>query len=216
VLEESTLGDFYEFYPTYNDSNISEWINEMRNLGGDWIVIHDISVWEQIENDEIITSKTSSYQESNFEEPHIFRPVIISENAFSYTIEYVCRIFNRKDSSQIIRKASLSSTNTKKYGRNLNKIEINGDLHKIYNKVVESNPIKLNPIKEITKVQNIYFPIFIDKQNIVTSGEKVWILNGDIQSTPSEFSETVWPQGELKIFLNPFDNYIKFKIYENN
>lgn len=217
VIEPSTYGDFFQFYPQYDNTFISEWINEMRTIGGDWIVIHDIAIWEQIEGEEFMTTSFSSFQENDFDIPHYFRPIVLNDNAFSFTLEYTCRIFNRKDQSQIIRRATYSSTDARMWGRNLDKIEIIGDNLKIYNKIVQSNPIKLNPVKEITKVQNIYFPQFIQNNNLVVSGQKVWLDKDNLlQATPDEFSTTLWPQGELKIFLSPFDNMFKFKIYDNS
>jgi hypothetical protein len=189
----------------------------MTSLGGDWVVIHDISVWEQIEAEEFKTSSFSTYQEKDFDIPFFYRPIVLNDNAFAFTIEYVCRLFNRKDQSQIIRKSSISSNNTKKWGRNLDKINIVGENYKIYNKIVQSNPIRLNPVKEITKIQNVYYPQYIEFNNLVVSGQKVWLdNNNNLKSTPDEFSTTLWPQGELKIFINPFDNILKFKIYENS
>ena len=63
-------------------------------------------------------------QDTDFDEPVLFRPIIKNANsAVSFSINYVLRLYNKADATQIIKNAKLTSFDTQKYGRQM--IQIN-------------------------------------------------------------------------------------------
>ena len=64
-------------------------------------------------------------QDSDFDEPVLFRPIIKNANsAVSFSINYVLRLYNKADATQIIKNARLTSFDTQKYGRQMVQINL--------------------------------------------------------------------------------------------
>ena len=56
-------------------------------------------------------------QDNDFDEPILFRPIIKNANsAISFSINYVLRLYNKADATQIIKNANLTSFEAQKYG----------------------------------------------------------------------------------------------------
>lgn len=219
VVKENTEYDFIEYYPTFNNGFIADYLANINQApGGDWVVINQINVYEQAGTTMIRTSSNTLLQESNFDEPAIFRPVI--RNAayvYSFTVEYIMRLLNKVDNNEIIRKSTFTSSYPKKYGYSLEKINVLEGFRpvKVYNKIekIDSSALQ-NSILDNKGVfgfgspkimsQNIYVNNYYDVNNIsVDSTTNV----GDI------IGQTVYAQGLNYIFINKFDNYVKFKIF---
>lgn len=211
-LKENTEFDYIEYYPTYHGGFIEEYINNLNSIGGDWVIINQIEVFEQVGISLIRTANMTMLQDSNFDAPGIFRPIILnSAFAFSYTIEYTMRLFNKVDGSEVIRKSTFTSLEPKKYGRELQKINVLKGFQpvKVYNKIVrndeENLKTALNTVNNlIYKTQNVYISNFYDMNMISVDS------TSDVSNV---IGEIVWPQGLNTIFLNKFDNFVKFKIF---
>jgi hypothetical protein len=222
VVKENTEYDYMEYYPTFYNGFIEDYIADLNSgQNGDWVVINQINVYEQAGTTMIRTSSNTLLQEDNFNEPAIFRPVI--RNAayvYSFTVEYIMRMMNKVDNTEIVRKSTVTSSSPKKYGYSLEKINVLEGFRpvKVYNKIekIESTTIQ-NSItaqegafgwgtpKVIT--QNLYVNNYYDVNNIsVDSTTNV----GDIIGT------MVYPQGMNYIFINKFDNYVKFKVFSKS
>jgi hypothetical protein len=174
-------------------------------------------VYEQIGTDEVITSNFSSQQTSNFNLPMLFRPIILNADSFSFSIDYTCQLLNRQDGSSIVRTASVTSLSPKTYGRNLQQLSLLNPSEpiKIYNKVVQSTPISINPVQQIYKTTAVYYPSFFETFDVAISVGNVFLdSNGNLAQESNLDSNIVWGQGECVIYLNPFANYLKFKILE--
>ena len=116
-IDESTSGDFIEFYMTFNSGFPSDLIGILnrRNPSNDWIIIHQLSIFEQVGTAFLNTSRFVFFQEDKFDEPNIFRPVLKNANeAVSMSIDYIVRLTNRLDGEQIIREASYALYSPKK------------------------------------------------------------------------------------------------------
>jgi hypothetical protein len=121
------------------------------------------------------------------------------------------RFFNRVDNTEIIRKSSYTSTNVKKYGRQLEKINVLQGFApvKVYNKIVQmtsedtQNLSGINFPKEVV-TQLVVTPVFYDTNYLSLDSTT------DLSQT---LGQTVWPQGTNTIFLGAFDNMVKFKIF---
>ena len=159
-ISESTSGDYIEFYATWNNMIIGNYMgdiesgriklytsnnpndnfNEFVDMYGNankWVVMHEIYLYEHIPGTSLLTQQYVFTQTDNFSLPNYFRPVIrYADIASSYTIEYICRLTNRMDGTQIIRKASFASKDAKKYGKKLEQLNIdNLQSYKIFNRL---------------------------------------------------------------------------------
>jgi len=122
---ESSIGDYFELTGIVTGSSLSNFIAQLNSSGGDYIIFHEITVSEQIGSLFEQSSNQIISQTTDFDEPILFRPIILnSAIAVSFAINYTLRLYNRADSTQIIKNARLVSTDTKKYGRRLMKINL--------------------------------------------------------------------------------------------
>jgi hypothetical protein len=228
-VNESTAGDYIEFYLTFNSGFPSDLLSILnaRNPSDDWIVIHQISVFEQLGTSFNNTSRFVFFQEDRFDEPNVFRPVLRNANeAVSMNIDYVARLTNRRNGEQIIREASYTMISPKKYGRKLVTIPLmeKPQSQKIYNKLIRKNfeatklfiEPSLNPVDNIatTSVTTItkteYVPIFFNNSNISIAHTNSYIQTSDTTT------EVVFGPGKLRFILSPFDNVIKLKVFTTN
>ena len=219
-IAESTAGDFIEYYATWNDLIIGNYIGDIESgairlytsnnpndnyqtfvdtygmLSKKWVVIHEISVYEQlagIGGTSLLTQKYSFTQDTDFSTPNYFRPILKNADIdASYTIQYVCRLTNRMDGTQIIRKASFSSMDPKKYGMWFTRLTVENLIpYKIFNRIEAEKPnINIGSGVEKTK----YVKVFYDTTSI--------LLNA--------FNE-VFPEGTGPLFLKSYDSTYKFK-----
>ena len=121
-VTQSDGGDYFELTGEVTGSTFS---NFMATLGSDWIVFHEINVSEQIGTTFTKTSTQVFTQTTNFDTPILFRPIILnSAVATSFSINYLLRIYNKADNTQILKNAKLTSFDVKKYGRRLMKINL--------------------------------------------------------------------------------------------
>ena len=125
-IEDSPAGDYFEFYGEYNGDIFEDFINQLNNQpNSDYLAFHEIIVSEQISTNFLETSRQTMIQSSNFGEVMRFRPIILnSATAVSFSIEYILRLINRIDNSQIIKRSQLISRDVKKYGRNLTQLHM--------------------------------------------------------------------------------------------
>lgn len=217
-ISESTNGDYIEFYGTWNNKIIGDYMGDIEsgriklytsnnpndsyqdfadNYGtasAKWVLMHEITVYEQIPGGtSILTQKYAFTQEDNFSNPNYFRPVIKNADiASTYVIQYTCRLMNRMDGTQIIRKASFASTDPAKYGLRFTRLNMDNLIpYKVFNRVEEEKAnIVMNAGAEKTK----YVKVFYDSVNIM--------LN--------TFNE-ILPQGTGPLFLKSNDSTYKFK-----
>jgi len=216
-IAESTAGDFIEYYATWNGSMIGDYIGDIEsgiiplytsNNPNDnytefsetygtsarkWVIIHEITLYEHIPGASLLTQKYSFTQTDNFATANYFRPIIRnSDIASSYTIQYVCRLTNRMDGTQIIRKASFSSADPKKYGLKFSRLNADNLIpYKVFNKVEDE---KANVLTRSDLQKTKYVKVFYDTSNI--------LLNA--------FNE-VFPSGTGPLFLKSYDSIYKFK-----
>ena len=220
VLKESDNGDYFEYYATYQNSFIEDYIFFLNNKGGNYILIHDLKVSEQIATETIPTFNMNSIQSSAYDKAQIFRPVIQNSHlAFAFHIDYLFRLYNQNDGSQIIRRASLSSYEPKKYGKELEKISLGYDpeIHKVYNQIKDGVIVQTPPIKITPTVDVKYVPTFYERNQINISNQTIHVdQDGKITSEANTGNETLYGQGQLELTLNPFDNLVKFKVHKKD
>lgn len=228
-INEATDGDFLEFYLTFNSGFPEELISILnrRNPTDDWIIIHQLSVFEQVGSSFINTSRLVFFQEDKFDEPNVFRPVLKNAGeAVSMSVDYLVRLTNRTNGDQIIREASFNLISPKKYGKKLLNIQLSDkpQSQKVYNKLVKKNfdatqlfigsdPIVRPPgeptappyVSDTPSVE--YIPIFFNNNNISISNESSLTKNSDATE------EVIFGPGALRFILSPFDNIIRLKVF---
>jgi len=217
ILQPASDGDYFEMYGAINGSIVEfdNYINgRIQTQGDDITVFHDISVYEQIASFFDKTYEMSIVQAENFDQPIPFRPVIQnSSNAVAYNIDYTLRIYNEKNNSQIVKRASFTSYEIGKYGKSLRKVNLpsSNRLFKIYNtlpNVLESREISSN-LNALPQTQVRFVPTFIERMNIVTGSTNVTVVDNEVIDS-SEI--TYFADGQSNLMLSPYDNFIKFKI----
>lgn len=229
-INEAANGDFIEFYLTFNGGFPSDLlaILNARNPSDDWIIIHQISVFEQVGTAFINTSRFVFFQEDRYDEPNVFRPVLRNANeAVSMSIDYLVRLTNRRNGEQIIREGSFSLVSPKKYGRQLINLPLldKPQSQVIYNKIIKNNfeasslfvePSLSGPVNPGTEAnatvvtQTEYVPIFFNNNNISVSNTSATV------SVTDSVEEVVFGPGKLRFIISPFDNIIKLKVYTTN
>ena len=229
-IYESINGDYIEYFATYDGGFVADFIGRLtaRNPHDRWVVVHQFNIYEQVGASHINTNKAIFYQEDNFDEAQKYRPVLKhADEALSFSIDYTLRLLNQRDGNQIIRTASFSSLNPAKYGEYMVKLPLSGtpQSHKVYNKLIkksiEASHLFTEPsLEEHEKafvsasdftgniIKNVYIPIFFNFNRINISQKNLSITQED------KFVDLVYRQGDLHIMLTPFDNIIKFKVYE--
>ena len=143
-IAEAEDGDYIEFFATWNGAFPDSLIATLNESGADqdWIISHQLTVYEHIGSDIILTGNSLIYQESNFDTPLSYRPILKQAGfAVAMSIDYIMRLINKKNGDQIIKSASMSLINPNRYGKKLEKIELlNGPQSmRIYNKIEQKN-----------------------------------------------------------------------------
>ena len=122
---ESAVGDYFELTGLVTGSSLSNFIAQLNSTGGNYVVFHEITLSEQIGTNFVQTSNQIVSQTTDFDEPILYRPIVLNSSiAVSFAINYVLRLYNRNDNTQIIKNARLTSFDVKKYGRRLMKINL--------------------------------------------------------------------------------------------
>lgn len=233
-IEEAADGDYIEFFATWNGGFPESLIASLNESGPDqdWILIHQLQVYEHVGGTDIASGNQLVYQENNFDLPLYFRPILRNAGfATAMSIDYTLRLLNKKTGEQVIKTGSLSIINPNKYGLSLAKITLpeGPQSMRIYNKIIQKNfetgsifspkssqiPASASAsqsngtsvIKVEVKVPE-YVPI---KQASIRLSQK-----NALNQVGNEESVVVYGQGRLVLPIDPTDNLIKFTVYQAN
>ena len=227
-IDESSNGDYLEFFLTFNGGFPEDLISILnrRNPANDYIIAHELTIYEQIGSSFVESSRLAFFQDNNFDEANLYRPVLKNaNNAVSMSIDYIVRLVNRLNGDQVIREASLIVNSPKKYGLQLLKLELQDKpqsqivYNKIYKKNFEATELFIDPSQSsaasssvndtvtqvITKTE--YVPLFFNSSKISISKKSSLVTETDNMET------VIFPNGDLRFILSPFDNYLKFQLY---
>lgn len=222
-IAESTEGDYIEYYATWKGIIIGEYMGDIESgriplftsnnpndnfdqfttqygfEAAKWVVMHEIQVFEHIPPDtQLLTQRFYFIQENNFLTPNRFRPIVVNADiASEYTINYICRLTNRMDGSQIIRQATFSSLDPKKYGRTFERLNVDNIIPlRVFNRLPDEKP---NVITGVGAPKIKFSKVFFDTTNVVLNKEN-----------------EVLPQGTGPLFLTKGDSVYKFKFERLN
>lgn len=210
-------GDYFEYYPTWDNTFIADYIAILSETKGRYVVIHELTVSEQIGFSQVYSSSNVILQTSDFDQPSLFKPILKNaDTAFSFSIDYTMRLTNETDGSQIIRTASFTSFEPKRFGRNSLKLNVREDVlpYKVYNKISNGPVFNLPVSKQDIRVQRVIAPSFFESNNVSVSTGKLFIDKAG-QFIPEDLFEwdIVFGQTEAIVLVSPFDNYFKFNVF---
>lgn len=183
---QSTAGDYFELSGQVAGSSFANFIATLNSTGnGNYVVFHEVSVTEQVGTVFSQTSFQVYTQTSDFDNPILFRPIIKNANtAVSFSINYVLRLYNKADATQIIKNAKLTSFETQKYGRQM--LQIN--------------------LGVVPTVANVYNQINND------TGKQIVIGTGNAANNSAKTSEQIAEQLVVKTsYVTSFRDRIKVK-----
>jgi len=231
-IREAVDGDYLEFFATWNQGFPEEFIGILEKRSGQsWIIFHQLSIFEQIGSTFVKSGDATFFQETNFDEPIVFRPILKNANeAVTMVVDYSVRLVNRVTNEQIIRTASLTIVNPNKYGKSLLKLDLadKPNSYKISNIIVKkltdsvqvfSDPSMVRPAAStataittptveptvITNTVTHYVPVFYTQNTIAVSQVNHLVRSG-------KKLDLAFGQGKLSIAVTPFDNTFKFQV----
>ena len=210
-------GDYFEYYPTWDDQFIQEYIATLNEVDGRYVVIHELTVSEQVGFSQLLSSSNVILQTDDFDQPSLFKPILKNaDTAFSFSIDYTMRLTNETDGSQIIRTASVTSFEPKRFGKNSLKLNVREDVvpYKVFNKLTNGPVFNMPNTKQDIRVQRVIAPSFYESNNVSVSTGKLFISKSGeyIPETLFEW-DIVFGQTEAIILVAPFDNYFKFNVF---
>lgn len=210
-------GDYFEYYPTWDGEFIADYISILNETRGRYVVIHELTVSEQVGFSQLYSSSNVILQTDDFDQPSLFKPILKnSDTSFSFSIDYTMRLTNESDGSQIIRTASVTSFEPKRFGKNSLKLNVREDVlpYRVYNKVTNGPVFNLPVPKQDIRVQRIIAPSFYENNNVSVSTGKLFIDKAG-QFIPEDLFEwdIIFGQTEGIILVSPFDNYFKFNVF---
>jgi hypothetical protein len=230
VIQESTGGDYIEFYAAYSGNIIENYILDLNSSGYDFMLLHDLVLYEYvwdgtstynwIKTDELQISQTSDY-----DLPNVYRPVIKNGSAISYKIDYVVRLYNRNDNTQVWKSSSMISTSAAKYGRRLLSINLGNNpvQSKIYNQNVVKD-ITINRITEPVLDNAKYITSFLSNNSISISYQSINPVAASDSTVPAATESTlqankgsnsqIYDNGLGRIVIPNNTSYIKFNLYQ--
>jgi hypothetical protein len=185
------------------------------------MVMYDVDIYEFIRTSEVKTFSTTYTQYESFNDPIVFRPVIMNSNiASNFSIEVTMRIYNQTDNTQIVKRASLTLNQAGRYGKKLNKLNIDSpnQLTEVYNVLPQlaTNKIISGFITDSLPRSVKYVPAFIERHNIVSSKSTVSLVGEglnegilDVEETDTSEFKT---EGGTEISIPRTTSYYKFVI----
>lgn len=222
VVQPASNGkDYFEYFGSWNGGFIEDFILNANSLpGNNYIVLHEIRLYEQIGSLYTQTDLQQSIQEEDFDKPKRFRPTLLNaDTAVSFTLEYTCRLYNKADASQIIRTASYTSLSPKDWGEELPQLKLLNapEPYKIYNKVVDGptivNEAFVQSSAEVVPFTTKYVPSFFDRFTVNLTQDTIMLdKDGQLVAEKTTDTKPVFGQGDCNIVINPFDNFLRFTI----
>jgi hypothetical protein len=219
VIEESTEGDFFEYYPTYAGNFVEDFIADLNRQGGNYAVVHQINVIEQTGLDYTTTFSFTQVQYSGFDGPLYFRPILkYAGSATSFSLEYTMRVYNRDNGYQIMRTASLTSYNPRKYGKVLSKIALAEQSYplKVYNKVYGGASITNPTPVTNSQFNTVYVPVFYESRNLYLGNKSILAVGQSPVDPHFGVDSIFFGQGSARIYVGDYESYVKFSVKQLN
>lgn len=206
--EESTNGDYFEFYPIYNGSfdQFQTWIQQSYTINKVYMTEYLITLFEQN-----VKGKTTRFIiEDDFSETIEWRP-IIKYSTSQASIDIELRLIDKVDGSVVTRKAiyGLKPDQISKYSLNIKKINIqNAQKPKIYVK----KKIELAEIDSLTRGNPQEVLVDVNTPSLINLNNVSCYSENDLNPKSSNTFENYRTIGGVKIVITPFDNILRFSL----
>ena len=201
TIQESTEGDFFEIFGTYQNSNenLDNFVNDLENQGKKINIEYVVTLYEE---NLISGFPTTFLVTENFSQKIEYRPIIKYSNTTA-AIDVEMKILDLVDNSSISRLASIGLTsNLLKYGKKLAMLDVSSITKpKIYNYKADKI-MNFGTVTQSTtnlNVVRVSYPVLINNYKILAS---------NYANSQSDYKS----MGTLNIILTPFDNIMKFQI----
>jgi len=207
-MQESSVGDYFEIYPIYNNSfdDFVSFMDQSVKIGKVYYTEYLITIFEQD-----IKGKTTKFTiDSDFTEIIEWRP-IIKYSTTNAIIDVEMRLIDKVDNSTLTRKASygLKPDQISKYSLNLKKIKIQETQKpKIY---VKKN-IVLAEVDSLTRGNQQEVTVNIDTPILISINSVYAFSENDINPKSDSTLLNYHPIGGIKILIEPFDNMVRFSL----
>ena len=200
TIQESTQGDFFEIFGTYQNSNenLDDFVNDLVNQGKKINIEYVVTLFEE---NLVSGFPTTFLVTENFSQKIEYRPIIKYSNTTA-AIDVEMKVMDLVDNSSISRLSSIGLTsNLLKYGKKLAMLDVstvtkpkiyNYKADKIMNFGTTQNQTNLNVVK-------VSYPVLVNNYKILAS---------NYVNSQNDYKS----MGTLNIILTPFDNIMKFQI----
>lgn len=144
---------------------------------------------------------------------------IIDNNTVSLgyiTFDYTVKLINNYDGTQIIRRASLTTYNTKRYIDNLKNIDVKNQIvsYNVYNKKIENN-LSLKNNTNVVKTK--YVKVFYNSSNIIVNDTNNFVQNINYYGDRLLFNLSTKTDNEIRYLdLSDIASYVLVFEDENN
>jgi len=207
VIKESDVGDYFEIYPTFNDSfeEFSDFVLSSRGINKVYYLEFKVTLFE-----ENIKGRTTNYIiDGDFDEKVEWRPIIKYSTNSSF-IDVEMRLIDKVSGSIISRKGvyGLTPDQLSKYSLSIKRINVqNIQKPKIYVKNLEES-MDIDSIEK--NKQNI--DISIDVPTLYNLNNIHCYSDNDINQKFESTLDNFYPMGGIKILIEPFDNILTFQL----
>jgi len=215
TIQESTVGDYFEYFASYQGDFPTVLIEDLNSQGGNYVIVHQLNVIEQVNTQFLMTNTLTQVQSGNFDEPMLFRPILkYAGISPSFSIDYTSRIYNTENGYQIVKTSSITSFNPTKYGRNTEKIALSNVTSplKVFNKVYGGVSINYSSVLPTNNFNTVYVPVFYDSKTLYTGTTSVLAPGQDPLDPHFNSNSIYFAQGAARLYLGDFDQYILFSM----
>ena len=208
TVRESSQGDYYEIFGTYNSSlgELVVFLNESYYTGNRYYLEYTVDLYEKNQK---IKSQTFLVSEE-FNQIIEYRPII----KFSTTtamIMVTMKIIDNTNKSSIVRRSSIGiiQEDVSKYSRSLSKINLKKaltkDIFNIKNTIQPNTGNDPFGTKPILILDRLPFTVYSSNFDVFTGSEN------------ANFLRKIWyGLNKTTVIVYPFDNIIKFNIIESS
>lgn len=198
-----------------------------------WIAVHEITSELLTPEETPRVVKTDTYSmtqiftnDASETTKFYYRPIYFDDPDYSFEdltlhIKYLMRFINIVDGVQFLKEGSLSITDLTKYQAKLNRIAVNSNPYKVFNKIIE-NKQEIVSQKSVNNLKSKYVKVFYDSSQIVLDANGESINNGgyqlNISRAPKNYKFT-FKQRDFNNNLKYFDltdSYYKLYVKETN
>lgn len=221
-IEQSSEGDYFEYYPTWDGTYIKEYIDELNSSvqsnGEAWKILNTLELYETQGVRSVKTySMTTVMNSDEYDSKLYFRPIAKNfSTAVSGIVVYTMKLQNTLTGETIVRKASagIPIGSLQKYGLKISSLNIDDRRPlKVYNKTIN--------IKKLSGAVNSSTDMSVATSvaSTPTTYRDVYTNSFNICANTKE-TETLYPgntyhgQSQLTIYISKFDNVFNFKMYD--